>query len=131
MHHWHSGSFGALRMGIVHGAWCVGCCWALMVVLFAVGVMSITWMVVLAAIVFAEKMLPAGERAARAVAVVLDRVRHLGGGRPRQRPRLTRPGTGMEMESMLPSPVAKPGGEGPLTTEPGWAKSCPLMPPRS
>ena len=32
MHHWHSGSFGAVRMGIVHGAWCVGCCWALMVV---------------------------------------------------------------------------------------------------
>ena len=64
MHHWHGGPSGAVRMGIVHGAWCVGCCWALMVLLFAVGVMSITWMLVVAAIVFAEKVLPIGERAA-------------------------------------------------------------------
>ena len=71
MHHWHGGPLGAVRMGIVHGAWCVGCCWALMVVLFAVGVMSITWMVVVAAIVFAEKVLPVGERVAPVLAVVL------------------------------------------------------------
>ena len=45
MHHWHDGAGGAVRMGIEHGAWCIGCCWALMVLLFAVGVMSITWMV--------------------------------------------------------------------------------------
>ena len=61
MHHWHDGPAGAVRMGVVHGAWCVGCCWALMVLLFAVGVMSITWMVVVAAIVFAEKVLPVGD----------------------------------------------------------------------
>ena len=53
---------GAVRMGDRHGGWCIGCCWALMVLLFAVGVMSITWMLVVAAIVFAEKVLPVGER---------------------------------------------------------------------
>ena len=58
-------------MGLEHGAWCIGCCWALMVLLFAVGIMSITWMVVVAAIVFAEKVLPIGEQVAKALAVVL------------------------------------------------------------
>ena len=100
MHHWHGGSSGALRMGIVHGAWCVGCCWALMVVLFAVGVMSITWMVVLAAIVFAEKVLPVGERAARAVAVVLIAfgiwVAVAPGQRPRPDPSRRRDGDGVD-----------------------------------
>ena len=96
MHHWHGGSLGAVRMGIVHGGWCVGCCWALMVVLFAVGVMSITWMVVVAAIVFAEKVLPAGERVAQALAVALDRARGLGGGGAGQRPRLDPPRVGDE-----------------------------------
>ena len=88
MHRWRDGPGGAVRMGIEHGAWCVGCCWALMVVLFAVGVMSITWMVVVAAIVFAEKVLPVGERVAQALAVVLVVARDLGGGGARQRPRL-------------------------------------------
>ena len=76
----------AVRMGIEHGAWCVGCCWALMVLLFAVGVMSITWMLVVAAIVFAEKVLPIGEQLARAVAVRADRARDLGRARARERP---------------------------------------------
>ena len=105
MHHWHSGSLGAVRMGIVHGAWCVGCCWALMVVLFAVGVMSITWMVVLAAIVFAEKVLPVGERAARVVAVALIAFGAWVVIDPGSVPGLTRPGAGMEMGSMLPPAV--------------------------
>ena len=68
---WHPGAAGALRMGAGHGAWCAGCCWALMLVLFAVGVMSILWMVVVALVVLAEKVLPRGERFARALAVVL------------------------------------------------------------
>ena len=45
-------------MGIEHGAWCVGCCWGLMLTLFAVGVMSITWTVVIAALIAVEKLLP-------------------------------------------------------------------------
>ena len=100
MHHWHSGSSGALRMGIVHGAWCVGCCWALMLVLFAVGVMNIAWMVILAAVVFAEKVLPVGERAARAVAVALIALGAWVAVLPGSVPGLTHPGTGTEMASM-------------------------------
>ncbi len=41
---WRAGRLGALRMGAKNGAWCVGCCWALMASLFALGVMSIAWM---------------------------------------------------------------------------------------
>ena len=48
MGYWHEGYGGALRMGVTHGAWCVGCCWALMAALFALGVMSIGWMVFVA-----------------------------------------------------------------------------------
>ena len=58
-------------MGIEHGLFCVGCCWGLMLALFALGVMSVTWMVVIGALIFAEKVLPAGEWFARVVAVVL------------------------------------------------------------
>ena len=45
-------------MGIEHGAWCVGCCWALMAALFALGVMSIGWMAFIAALIALEKLLP-------------------------------------------------------------------------
>jgi predicted metal-binding membrane protein len=55
---WRDGRAGALRMGATHGAWCVGCCWALMTSLFALGVMSITWMALVAALIAAEKTLP-------------------------------------------------------------------------
>ena len=106
MHRWHDGPRGAVRMGIEHGAWCVGCCWALMVVLFAVGVMSITWMVVVAAIVFAEKVLPVGERVATALAVVLVAFGVWVAVAPGSVPGLTRPGSGMKMDEMLPSPTS-------------------------
>jgi predicted metal-binding membrane protein len=55
---WRPGSLGALRMGIENGAWCAGCCWALMASLFALGIMSVTWMAAVAAIVAVEKLLP-------------------------------------------------------------------------
>jgi predicted metal-binding membrane protein len=55
---WRDGPAGALGMGARHGAWCVGCCWALMLSLFALGLMSIAWMVVVAGIIAAEKLLP-------------------------------------------------------------------------
>jgi predicted metal-binding membrane protein len=59
---WREGHRGALLMGLEHGAYCVGCCWGLMLILFALGVMSITWMLVVAGLIFAEKVLPFGER---------------------------------------------------------------------
>jgi len=55
---WRGGRAGAVRMGIRNGAWCVGCCWALMASLFALGVMSITWMAVVAGLIAAEKTVP-------------------------------------------------------------------------
>jgi predicted metal-binding membrane protein len=55
---WRDGLGGALQMGAKHGAWCVGCCWALMAALFALGVMSIAWMAFVAALIAAEKVLP-------------------------------------------------------------------------
>jgi predicted metal-binding membrane protein len=68
---WRDGWSGALRMGAVNGAWCVGCCWALMASLFALGVMSLTWMAVVAAIIAAEKILPWRRTATYGTAVVL------------------------------------------------------------
>jgi predicted metal-binding membrane protein len=61
---WREGPSGALHMGVRNGLWCVGCCWALMASLFALGVMSVGWMVVVAGLVTAEKILP-WRRAAR------------------------------------------------------------------
>ena len=55
---WRDGRAGALRMGAKNGAWCVGCCWALMASLFALGVMSISWMAFVAAIIAVEKTVP-------------------------------------------------------------------------
>ncbi len=56
---WREGKGGALVMGIRHGVYCVGCCWALMLVLFAVGVMNILWVILIAAFVVIEKLMPA------------------------------------------------------------------------
>jgi predicted metal-binding membrane protein len=55
---WREGRFGAVRMGARNGAWCVGCCWALMASLFALGVMSVSWMAFVAAIIAVEKTVP-------------------------------------------------------------------------
>jgi predicted metal-binding membrane protein len=55
---WRDGRRGALVMGMLHGAWCVGCCWGLMAALFAVGVMSVGWMVVIAILIAVEKLIP-------------------------------------------------------------------------
>jgi predicted metal-binding membrane protein len=101
MHRWHGGPLGAVRMGIEHGGWCIGCCWALMVLLFAIGVMSITWMLVVAAIVLAEKVLPLGEQFAGALAVVLIGLGVWVALAPGSVPGLTRPGARIEMDSML------------------------------
>jgi predicted metal-binding membrane protein len=56
--HWRDGRRGALEMGVRHAVWCLGCCAGLMVALFALGVMSLTWMVLVAALIALEKILP-------------------------------------------------------------------------
>jgi predicted metal-binding membrane protein len=68
---WRPGRPGALRMGIEHGGYCVGCCWALMAALFALGVMSIGWMAFIAALIATEKLLPWKAVANRSIAVIL------------------------------------------------------------
>lgn len=65
MAHWRDGRFGAFQMGLHHGLYCLGCCWALMAVLFAVGVMNLIWVAVLTAFVLFEKVGPAGRFVAR------------------------------------------------------------------
>jgi predicted metal-binding membrane protein len=71
LHGWREGRGGALRMGLEHGAFCVGCCWGLMLALFALGVMSLFWMAIVATVIFAEKLLPSGEKLSRAFALAL------------------------------------------------------------
>jgi predicted metal-binding membrane protein len=68
---WHAGPVGALRMGVEHGGFCIGCCWALMAALFALGVMSIGWMAFVAAIIAAEKLVPWRGFARHGIAVLL------------------------------------------------------------
>jgi predicted metal-binding membrane protein len=68
---WRHGRAGGLELGLRHGAWCLGCCWALMAALFAVGVMSIGWMALISAFIASEKLLPRPAAARRTVAVLL------------------------------------------------------------
>lgn len=68
---WRPGRLGALRMGVEHGGWCVGCSWALMAALFALGVMSLTWMALVAALIAAERVLPRGARLGVALVLVV------------------------------------------------------------
>jgi predicted metal-binding membrane protein len=90
---WRSGPGGALRMGAKHGAWCVGCCWALMASLFALGVMSVTWMAFVAALIAVEKTAPSRRVATYGVAGLLLALGVLLLAAPGAIPHLTVPGT--------------------------------------
>ena len=68
---WRDGPTGGLRMGLRLGAWCLGCCWALMLALFALGIMSIVWMAVIAAMIAIEKTVPWRSVATYGVSFVL------------------------------------------------------------
>ena len=69
--HWRRTSFGAVRMGLTHGLYCVGCCWLLMGLLFVVGVMNLLWVAAIALFVLVEKLLPRGETTARVSGLAL------------------------------------------------------------
>lgn len=71
LQHWRSGAGGAFRLGVDHGGYCLGCCWALMLLLFAGGVMNLVVIVALTAWVLVEKFAPFGEQTARASGVAL------------------------------------------------------------
>ncbi|MBI4262925.1 MAG: DUF2182 domain-containing protein [Acidobacteria bacterium] len=68
---WREGAGGAFVMGLRHGLFCVGCCWALMAMLFAAGVMNLLWVAAIAAFVFVEKLAPHGARVGRVAGVAL------------------------------------------------------------
>ena len=68
---WREGPRGALRMGLEHGVYCLGCCWALMLLLFVLGIMNLVWIAALAAFVLAEKVAPKAEWVSRISGVLL------------------------------------------------------------
>ena len=88
---WREGRTGAVRMGLEHGAFCVGCCWGLMVALFALGVMSLAWMAIVAGVILVEKLAPQGERLSRVFAVALVALGIWVAVAPGSVPGLTRP----------------------------------------
>ena len=69
--HWRAGTPGAFRMGVHHGAYCLGCCWVMMLLLFVGGVMNLAWVGGIALYVLIEKVAPAGEWISRGVGLVL------------------------------------------------------------
>jgi predicted metal-binding membrane protein len=98
---WRDGCTGAVRMGIRNGAWCVGCCWALMASLFALGVMSLTRMAAVAAIIAAEKLLPWRRVGTYGTALVLLALGLLVLFAPDAIPGLTLPGQTMQPGDMM------------------------------
>src|SRR6266550_3702247 len=91
---WRNGRAGALKMGARQGAWCIGCCWALMASLFALGVMSIVWMAVVAGLIAFEKLIPSRRTATYATAGILLVFGVLLLAAPDTIPLLTIPGSG-------------------------------------
>jgi predicted metal-binding membrane protein len=91
MDHWRPGRVGALRMGVEHGGFCIGCCWMLMAALFALGVMSIGWMAFIAALIATEKLLPWRAVANRGIAVLLAVLGIMVAFAPEEVPGLTLP----------------------------------------
>jgi predicted metal-binding membrane protein len=69
--HWRPGVVGALRMGLAHGAYCLGCCWVLMLLLFVGGVMNLLWVAGLAILVLLQKIVPGGRRVSRATGLAM------------------------------------------------------------
>jgi predicted metal-binding membrane protein len=97
---WRDGLSGALGMGVRHGAWCAGCCWALMASLFALGVMSLAWMAFVAVLIALEKILPWGRAATYGTAALLLVLGVMLLAAPDAIPGLTLPDSGGGMGSM-------------------------------
>jgi predicted metal-binding membrane protein len=124
---WRPGRLGAVRMGIEHGAWCVGCCWALMAALFALGVMSIGWMAFIAALIAIEKLLPWRAFAYRGVALLLVSLGIAVAFAPDRVPGLTLPGSPQAARAM--HSMEMDGGARHDRTASGDAMQGDAMPP--
>ena len=110
---WRDGRGGALRMGMAQGAWCVGCCWALMASLFALGVMSVAFMAFVAALIAVEKLAPWRVAANRAIAVALLAIGIGLAAAPDRVPGVVVPGSpeaNASMMRMQGGSMAKPSG---------------------
>jgi predicted metal-binding membrane protein len=107
---WRSGRLGAVRMGVEHGAYCVGCCWGLMVILFALGAMSLLWTTVVAVLIFVQKLSPGAQRLSVPLAVALVGFGVWVAAAPDRVPGLTRPGSRPAMQ-MSPSGQPEMGNE--------------------
>jgi predicted metal-binding membrane protein len=97
---WREGPVGALEMGSKHAGWCLGCCWALMAALFALGVMSLTWMAFVAALIALEKTLPWHRVATWGTAAILLVLAVAVVAVPHSVPGLVVPGSGGAMHAM-------------------------------
>jgi predicted metal-binding membrane protein len=93
---WRGGVRGAFTMGTKNGGWCVGCCWALMLSLFALGIMSLFWMALVAALIAAEKLLPWQRVATLGTAAILAGLALLVATAPHAVPWLTIPSSTIE-----------------------------------
>ena len=69
--YWRPGRLGAFVVGLRHGAWCVGCCWMLMALLFVGGIMNLVWIAAIALLVLGEKLAPSGPMVSKAAGIVL------------------------------------------------------------
>lgn len=100
---WREGRVGAFRMGAEHGAYCVGCCWGLMLALFVLGVMSLVWMAAVAAVILIEKVAPQGERLTRMLSITLIAFGIWIAAAPSTVPGLTQPGAADGAKTELPT----------------------------
>jgi predicted metal-binding membrane protein len=121
---WREGRLGALAMGVRSGGWCIGCSWALMAALFAVGVMSLTWMALVAALVALEKIGPSPRLARVATATVLAALAVGIFAAPHQVPGLVVPGSPAAMHAMKAMPGATHG----MKAMPGATHGMKAMP---
>jgi predicted metal-binding membrane protein len=71
LNEWREGRWGAFLMGLKHGSYCTGCCWAVMALLFVAGVMNLLWVAAIAGFILLEKVAPAGQRMGQAAGALL------------------------------------------------------------
>jgi predicted metal-binding membrane protein len=112
------GRDGPLRVGMEHGAWCLGCCWALMAALFALGAMSVGWMALISVLIAAERLLPWRTLATTGVAALLAVVAIGVAAAPARVPMLTIPHSGAAMQAMGTAPTHHMRSPTPTRMEP-------------
>ena len=133
---WRAGWLGSFRMGVEHGAYCVGCCWGIMLALFAVGVLSLFWMAVVAGVIFVQKLAPVHQdRLTRFAAVGFIGLGIWMAVAPGSIPGLTEPDSAAAQRARLRMMHMEPAGGGmsgqdmqPSMSKPGMPPPGPSMP---